>query len=178
MDLSLLKQFADDGLAKHKSFNDLKDVISSIESLEQYIEELKARSKALEGAVVPQENRIAKINKDVADAEAKAKLTIEDLAKQVVKANEDYDSKIQALKVRHAEVLSLLDNGEARLREQAKQIQESVATEQSRLAKEFTRLDELHKVKIQSLQTQIQSWEEKLAASKLAYDNFIANLPK
>lgn len=178
MDLDLLKRFIDDGVAKHKGFVEWQDAVNSAVSLTQYVQELETRSKSLEGYIADHEDKIAKAKIDVANAEAKTRITLDELAKRVVDANRDYEIKIQAIKARHAEVQALLDSGEGHLQEQGKRIQESVATEQNRLAKEFERLDELQKIKIQSLKTQAQSWEEKLSASKLAYDNFIANLPK
>lgn len=171
MDLSLLKQFIDDGLAKHKAFADFKTVIDDAASVEQYVKELRVEADSIKGSLDAKRNELASLSASSTALKESFRKQSADLDATIQKRAADADKSYADLVRANQEQVRSAQAQMTSLSGQIAQLQ----GERNRAADS---VDTAKAAAVASVKSEVAIWEAKLAAAKDAYDKFIANLPK
>lgn len=171
MDLSLLKQFIDDGLAKHKAFEDFKSVVDDAAGIEQYVKELRVEADSIKGLVQAKNAELVSLTASSDGLKAAFRKQSADLDATIQKRSADADKEYAAVVQANQERIRASQA-------QVTQITSQIAAKQDEYQKIIASVDTAKAAAVAAVQAEVNMWQSKLAAAQDSYNKFIANLPK
>ena len=171
MDLVLLQRFVDDGIAKHKAFAELAEVVSDAHSIAQYTQELKASQVALRSDVEKASSELEVLNRSINSAKANYNTTLAEMKTAFGLEN----SKLEA---ERKEQLEANRSAATKANDVIVGLQRDIDSLEAQKLTAAASLESIAAAKIDELKAVTRAWEIKLADAQIAYSRFVGQFPK